>query len=404
MHRIVVTLIFLFASSLSAQPLSVGTMPSYANGSVFGVPTAPVTWVNLSNPASVTGTVDRASVNWTKACSGAFKIVFFHGFTSMPSYNVAATRGPFDAVVGVNLVNLTPPVAVQAGDLIGIVQLQPYSACGSPGVQNSSAGDGYVLVTNSDMSVSPLGTASGYGPGTLMGLIAYASSPLLVRVLPAAGSVQGAGAFFRTSLQLLNPGPTPISGKLVFHKQGVSASADDPSLAFTLNVSQVRSYPDIVSAMGTSGLGSLDVFTDLGAGLFVTARVFSDGGNSGTFGFTEEGLDPKSALATNTGGVILIPPDLTNFRMNIGVRTLGATTIRIETAGANGTLHGERSLTLPANYFQQFTASEFAGTSTLEAGGWILVSNDSYPGSIFVYATVTDNRTQDSSMRMASVN
>ena len=68
----------------------------------------------------------------------------------------------------------------------------------------------------------------------LLALRGYNSDPLLVKVLPAAGAVQGFGAFFRTSLQLFNASNAAMTGKLVFHKAGQSAADSDPSLAFTI--------------------------------------------------------------------------------------------------------------------------------------------------------------------------
>ena len=52
------------------------------------------------------------------------------------------------------------------------------------------------------------------------------------------------------------------------------------------------------------------------------------------------------------------------------------------------------------NYFEQATAQQFTGASTLPAGGYVNINFSSSSAS-FVYATVTDNRTQDSSMKVA---
>jgi hypothetical protein len=239
--------------------------------------------------------------------------------------------------------------------------------------------------------------------------MAYNADPVLVRVLPAAGAVQGIGAFFRTSLQIFNVtfSTAPITGKLVFHRAGVPGSDSDPSLPFTIGVRQTLSFPDVVAAMGVSGLGSLDVFTNGGQELVVSARIFSDAGDSGTSGFTEEGLAPSEARRIVFGkgslaGVLLLPADLTNFRMNVGVRSLeSGATLTVRTYDAGGTLVTTRSdVTYSANYFEQAMASQFTGLSTLPAGGSIIIS---VSGSAFIYGTITDNRTQDSSMRMAEI-
>jgi hypothetical protein len=317
---------------------------------------------------------------------------------------VVATRGPFNAVPGRNDVTLSPPVTVAIGDLIGIVQLQPSNTCGTVITMDYPGNAGYSLITTSDVSATgALGTSSNFGSGYRISAVAYASDPLLVRILPAAGALQGASAFFRTAVQLYNPSGTSITGNLVFHKAGQPASAGDPSLPFTLLAGHVQSYPDVITAMGTSGLGSLDVVTNGGAQPVVTARVFSDGGAAGTSGFSEEGVQPVDAIDAFRHGVLFTPDDPVNFRMNIGIRTLdGGATLNIALLDANGSLVHTRTVTYPANYFEQDSFATFTGASTIPAGGRVQVSV-TYPGTAFVYSSVVDNRTSDSTFRMADV-
>ena len=120
-------------------------------------------------------------------------------------------------------------------------------------------------------------------------------------------------------------------------------------------------------------------------------------------------MAPAEARRTVAGsgiidGVLLLPSDLTNFRMNVGVRSLeSSATLTISTFAADGTLMTTRSnVTYAPNYFEQVTASQFTGLSTLPAGGSILVTVN-IGGAAFVYGSITDNRTQDSSMRMAEM-
>jgi hypothetical protein len=405
MHKTVAILAFLLVSDLSAQPLTVGTMPTSAPSSVSTVSTAPVSWINLADHATGDGTVNRATVFWSAACSGAFKIVFLTTNTlSTTSYIVRATRGPFNSVAGRNDVTLSPPVTVSRYDLIAVVQLQPFSVCGSPMVE-SRAGQSFELATNSDVSVSgSVGTSVVRGSGLVLAFVAYNSDPQLTRVLPAAGAVQGNGAFFRTSVQLNNQSGSPLTGKLVFHRAGVPATPSDPSLPFSLAPSQTLSYPDVVTTMGTSGLGSLDVLTNGAVPPIVTGRIFSDAGAAGTSGFTEEGLPPGDALQYiySPIGILILPADLTNFRMNIGVRTLEAgATLSVAWYSADGTFQGVRNgIAYPANYFEQVSVNQFTGSPTLAAGGSLRIQMAA--GSAFVYASTTDNRTQDSSMRIAA--
>ena len=398
-------LTFLFVSSLAAQPLTVGIhVPEPISERTITSTLAPVSYVNLADYASAAGTVNKASVDWGGACANAFKIVFLrNNFSSNSAFTVVATRGPFTAVFGRNDVTLSPPVALAAGDLIGVVQMLPFTLCGTVLEMDYGGHVGYSLITVSDISTNgALGTSS-FAPGYRISAVAYASDPLLVRILPAAGAVQGAGSFFRTAAQLYNPSSTSMTGNLVFHKQGQAAGAGDPSLPFTLASGQVLSYPDLITTMGTSGIGSLDVLTNGGAQPIVTARVFSDGGVNGTSGFFEEGVLPADAINAFRRGILFTPEDPVNFRMNIGVRTLDSgATLTIAAYNASGNLLGTRTATYQANYFEQVPFAVFTGVSTMPAGGRIEFSV-TFPGTVFVYSSVIDNRTFDSTFRLADV-
>jgi hypothetical protein len=399
--------VILFAASLAAQPLSVGTQIVDNGGTATITAGGPVTYVNLSAGATANGTVNKATVAWSVSCSNAFKIVFLRDtFNSVSSFTLVASRGPFNAVSGRNEVTLTPPVNVNQGDFIGVVQLQPVATCGSVRTQSFPNNTGYNLVTTADMSTTS-GTAGGstvYASGLAIGAVAFNSDPLLVRILPAAGAVQGASSFFRTSLQLLNPTSTTITGSLVFHKQLQSAAPTDPSLAFTLPPGQSASYADVIASMGTSGLGSLDIVTNGGDAPIATARVFSDGGVAGTSGFSEEGLSPNDALDFFSRGILLIPSDLTNFRMNIGVRTLDSgATLNVTTYDSTGAFKANRALPYGPNVFDQMPVSTFTGVSPVPTGGYIVIGFNVFGGRAFVYSSVIDNRTSDSTYRLADI-
>ena len=404
MRKTAVVLSLLVASSLAAQQVTVGLMPPNPFTSALVFTVAPVTYVDLSNHATANGTINKVSLLWTSGCTNGVKIVFLRGnLSSVGNFTLVDVRGPFSMVAGRNDITLTPPVNVQAFDYIGIIQLQPNSTCGTVLLQPSKGA--YRLATNKDMSAGgAVGTSNVYVSGLQMALFAYNSDPVLVRVLPVAGAVQGIGTFFRTSVQLYNASGVTISGKLVFHPAGQSASAGDRSLDFTIGNRQTRTFPDVVAAMGVSGLGSLDVFTNGGVPPLVTARIFSDNGAAGTLGFTEEAFAPEEALSffTTAQGALPLPPNSTNFRMNIGVRTLDAgLTLSVVVLDENGTLVNSRSVPFPPNWFEQQTATTLAGVSALPPNGTMIFSTIS--GSAFVYGSITDNRTQDSSMRFATI-
>lgn len=406
MRFVVLSLLTLCAASMAAQT-TIGSQLSDAGTSISVTSASTLSYVDLAHPARSAGTVNEVSFSWTQSCPvGALKIVFLRPVDgNATTFTVTALRGPFGTIAGRSVWPLVPPVVLQKGDVIAALQLQPYSQCGSVQIQRNAGSTGYNVITATDISTSPTIANTAYPQnGVDFGLFAYDTDPVLTRVLPAAGAVQGATAFFRTSLQLLNPTTSSISGKLVFHPQGQTASFADPALAFALVPGQLTSFPDVVAAMNTSGLGSLDIVTNEGVPPLATARVFSDGGSAGTSGFSEEGLSPDSALDASRRGVLFIPSDLTNFRMNIGLRTLeGGAILNVSVYDADGhVVSAKTGLAYPANFFTQQTAADFTGVPSLPVGGWILITANS-PTKAFIYSSVIDNHTSDSTYHLADV-
>jgi streptogramin lyase len=223
-------------------------------------------------------------------------------------------------------------------------------------------------------------------------------------ILPVVGSTAGVGgSFFRTSVQLHNAGTTPSIGGIVFHPSGTAGSVQDPVLPFTLAAGETRTIPDLLPAMGRSGLGSADVILTIGSGSnapIVSARVFNDAGAAGTTGFTEAAMRAQDALRPGSLGVLLPPADLTNFRFNLGVRTLneGATAI-LTLREASGAIVTTVSRAFPATYHEQQSASAFLGVSTLPAGGSIEITVTA--GAAIFYGATVDNRTGDPSFQIA---
>ena len=410
MRRLFFVVVMLSAFSSAAQPYTVGTYTPNPFGGSYVSSTQPQSWVNVGDFAQSNGTVSRVSLDWDRTCTNAFKIVFLRrNSASLSNLTVVATRGPFNSVPGRNVVVLDPPVALQTGDMLGVVQLQPVTACGSVGTQAFAAPQGMTLITTGDISTSgTLGATAAYASSTLMSAIAYQAEPVLVRIVPVVGSVAGAsGSFFRTSLQMFNANVygAPITGRLVFHPAGQPASGTDPALPFSISPGRALNYDDIIAALGASGLGSLDVYTDGGAPPIVTARVFNDSGSAGTSGLSEEAVPLTAAIDVFTLSLIPIPTDLTNYRMNIGVRTITATTLNVVVYSAIGSVVKQRTgISYPANYFQQSSAADLAGITPAELppGGYIRISVSDYPGAAIIYSSVIDNRTNDNTFRLAN--
>ena len=221
------------------------------------------------------------------------------------------------------------------------------------------------------------------------------------RYVPTAASAPGRyGSVFRTSLQLHNPDSTRSSGRLVFHPQGTSGTDTDPSLAFSLDPGETRSIPDLLAAIGASGVGSLDILVESGDAPVAAVRVFNDAGSAGTMGAGVEALPAESALKSGETGSLLVPADLVAFRLNIGVRSLDAgATLSVTLRDAAGRSVTRLTRSYPPSFYQQDTASDFLDGAMLSGGESIAVTVTQ--GSTIVFGATADNRTQDPSLQVA---
>jgi len=225
----------------------------------------------------------------------------------------------------------------------------------------------------------------------------------LTRYLPVVGSAPGSqGSYFKTALQLYNPKATTISGKIVFHPLAVSGSATDPSLAYAIPAGKTLAYADLVPAMGVaSGLGTVDLIGDAGSSLPIAlARIFNDGGAAGTSGFAIESMPAAEALGQGDTGVLLAPPDLQKFRLNVGVRTLDhGATVNVTVRDRDGAVIKTLTRNYPPTYFTQTSAADFLEGFALTGGETVSLEVSS--GSLFVYGATTDGITNDPSVQFA---
>jgi hypothetical protein len=223
------------------------------------------------------------------------------------------------------------------------------------------------------------------------------TSEVLEGVITAAGSLAGNfGSFFRTSVQVASPGGGTSTGKLIFHPAGVPASATDQAIPYTVSGGNALAFNDIVQQMGKTGLGTIDVISNNGFPPLVTARVYNDT-PTGTSGFTEDMITPREVLRFGDLGILLTPPDLTKFRVNIGVRTFSSpVTINVQYG-----LRTQSNIDFPANTFRQYSFAELGNATPVE-NEQIFLSMQS--GEAVVYLSTTDNQTNDSSVRFARRN
>jgi hypothetical protein len=393
--RPLAVLALLLAPAAHAQPVVLGTIDS-DHPSQF-LSHRPITFVDLAHPANRDGFVTTASFVWSEVaapanCAAAMKIKFLRKSTGF--FEVVAERGPFAPQSPYFTVALTPPVSVLKGDLLAVVQLKRADQCGALGFSTTNKTETMLRYFGIDLPSGNFSTGATFANGVAMMARASSDPNVVAAVVPVVGSTAGGLTFFRTDLQAANPGEGTISGKYVFHPAGRPAAPGDPSLAYSIGHFSAVAVTDIVAAMGQTGLGSLDVVPATGVPPRLTMRVYSDGGAAGTAGFTEEAMTLDRALDSDGASVLAAPADLTNFRMNVGVRTLDdGATIRVQGVGT------DIAHTYAPNYFEQGTLAAFLGTTPV-ANRLYLVTVQS--GSLFAYTTTTDNRTNDSSIQFIS--
>jgi len=393
----------LSASTVGAQTYGVGSLPN--NPSWYYPNASPLTIVDYGSPARHSDEVGSATIHWSRIdepCADAFKVKILRpSETLFGAYETIVDEGPYPASSGLIRVAFANTVEIQPGDILAITQLRPSLECGGVLLAPTTA-SGTILLVDEDLSGN--GTLSNMRFAAREGtLVAHAGGDMWVRagVIPVAGSVAGVnGSNFRTSVQLTNPEEAPIAGHFVFHPAATPAGPDDPGVSFELGPFETRTFEDVIAAMGASGLGSIDVWT-IGSPLpLITTRVFNDLGPAGTLGFTLPLVRPEAAGADEKMS-FTTPANLTNFRMNVGVRTLSeGATLMVRHFSPEGEWLTDWSIKeYPPDYFEQVSLQAFIGGDPV-AGGSVEVLF--VAGSAVVYASTTDNKTNDSSVMILS--
>lgn len=188
---------------------------------------------------------------------------------------------------------------------------------------------------------------------------------------------------------------------ILFREQGKAGSSADATMHYTLEPHQTLTWADAVSALGKSGLGSLDVISDSTGMPTIVARAYNDGGELGTSGATVPGVDVRDAITSGEHALLLAPSDIARHRFNIGIRTLDSgATIRVTVYDADGAtdLALRTELTFASNFFLQQAAAAFAGREVPSDASVVI---EVLSGSAIVYGTTTDNLTNDPSVQIA---
>ena len=397
-------LTLLVAPLLFGDTLTVGVDITSPNAGDSPVATTR-TDISLDNPASATGNVTSVKIPWSNSgCTNAIKIKFFRRVGD--NLTLTAERGPFNTTSAT--IAMSPAVPVQQGDLIGVARV---ANCGNAQTLFGIVASGYLAYSGDVTGTVAISGATRVGsPLALSGT--GTPTEAIAAILPAVGSVTGTfGSSFKTSLQLLNPGPgvSSMTGRLVFHRAGVAGSSSDTSLTYTIPAGQVLTFPDLGTAMGTTGLGSLDMIVASGAAKpQIVARIFNDAGTAGTAGFFEDPIVPTDTtfpgriVSMGATAFMIAPVDPARTRLNIGVRTLfSGALLTAQLLDNAGHVLASVTKTYTANYFEQVDATGFFGGVPVGASNLIKISVSD--GSAIIYGATTDNVTNDPSVQYAIV-
>ncbi|HEX7830987.1 MAG TPA: ScyD/ScyE family protein [Thermoanaerobaculia bacterium] len=212
-------------------------------------------------------------------------------------------------------------------------------------------------------------------------------------IVPVVASTTGAfNARFTTGMQLSNPYPFAIAGRLVVHPAGVAASPSDPSTPYSLAPFATTSIGNVIA----NGAGSVDVLASVGASpAIVTTMTDTTSMNRLQIPL----VDPASAIASGMRGTLITPADPARQRFNIGIRTLGAgASLTMRLYDASGAQVASVTRAFAADFFQQYAFAELLGVA-LPANH--AVAFDVTSGSAIVYGSAVDNTSGAMSMQVA---
>jgi hypothetical protein len=212
-------------------------------------------------------------------------------------------------------------------------------------------------------------------------------------IVPVVASTTGAfNAHFTTGMQLSNPYPFAIAGRLVVHPAGVPASSSDPSTPYSLAPFATTSISNVIA----NGAGSVDVLASVGASpAIVTTMTDTTSMNRLQIPL----VDPASAITSGMRGTLITPADPARQRFNIGIRTLGTgASVTMRLYDASGAPVASVTRAFGADFFQQFAFAELFGVA-LPANHAVAFEVTS--GGAIVYGSAVDNTSGAMSMQIA---
>ncbi|HEX6088156.1 MAG TPA: CHRD domain-containing protein [Thermoanaerobaculia bacterium] len=216
--------------------------------------------------------------------------------------------------------------------------------------------------------------------------------------LPVIGKVAGqAGTNFVTDMRIINNGGSVANVTLDFFPQNAAGnSAASVTRTITVVPGEQRVLDDVMLAtLGVSGgLGGVKITSD--QNVLTTARVINDlrAEGKGTAGFAFDADE-----TAETSGTMPFLANNADYRTNIGYFNPASTPVTatfVARRASDGAVLGSNTITIPGYaMFQQAAFGLIASVPEASRG-----QNDFYvtwtaTAPLFVYASVTDNKTGD---------
>lgn len=235
--------------------------------------------------------------------------------------------------------------------------------------------------------------------GALRGTLARAEGDgTRVAWLPVIGKVAGqAGTNFVTDMRIINNGGGVANVTLEFFPQNAAGNAAaSVTRSITVMPGEQKVLDDVMLAtLGVSGgLGGVKITSD--QNVLTTARVINDlrAEGKGTAGFAFDADE-----TAETSGTMSFLSNNVDYRTNIGYFNPAASPVTatfVARRAADGAVLGTNSITIPGYaMFQQAAFALIANVPEASRGQDDFYVTWTASAPLFVYASVTDNKTGD---------
>lgn len=226
----------------------------------------------------------------------------------------------------------------------------------------------------------------------------YEYEPAGTWILPSSARIEGiGGAFYTTSLTLVNPGTVDVDYALRFLGNSIDGTTG-PERIFSLPARGSKTHEDVLSTVFglASGFGAIQITA--GSRTLAISSQTSTPGLTGTFGQSVPAFSPADWVSQGTGRTI------PGIREDAAVRTnlilancVGvAVDATVRLISASGAALGSKQYALPPLGMTQVTkVVRDLGVADDVVGAYLIVETFHPAGALAVYASAIDNGTND---------